>query len=83
MIKQEKQRQGNRPMAGKNKRMKELKYIVDTGNQVSWHETLDKAITVYNSWVDFYYNNFKKFGDHEITLSEMNDVIYCTSITKE
>ena len=58
-------------------------YKVDTGNQVSWHNTLDRAIEKYNDWIDFYYDNFKAYGDRIITLSIDNKIVYSCEISKD
>lgn len=57
------------------------KYNVDTGNNSSWHYTLDEAIKNYNKWVDFYYDNFMIYGERTITLSKDYKVIYLTDLS--
>ena len=55
-------------------------YKVDTGSNVSWHNTLEDAIDVYNEWIQFYNKNMNIYGTKTITLSIDNEIVYLTEL---
>jgi hypothetical protein len=50
------------------------KYMVNTGNGGSWHNTLDEAIVNFTNWCIFYNKN-KGYGNRIIELTKNTELI--------